>query len=84
MLNAITRTPKQLGASLRRRRKALGLSQTEVASRINLRQATISDIEAGERDARVSTLMDVLAALDLELVVRPRRKSSVEDLESAF
>ena len=41
-MDQVTRTPKQLGTILRRRRKEVGLSQEALASRIHLRQATIS------------------------------------------
>jgi HTH-type transcriptional regulator / antitoxin HipB len=60
-----------MGAALRRRRKELGLSQAAAASSIARRQATLSDLENGG-DVRLSTLLRLLATLDLELVVRPR------------
>jgi HTH-type transcriptional regulator/antitoxin HipB len=83
-MNQITRTPKQLGAILRRRRKEAGLSQEALASRIHLRQATISALENSATDTRLGTLFDALAALDLEIVVRPRTKGSPKDIEHLF
>lgn len=83
-MDQIARTPTQLGAVLRRRRKSLGWSQTDLGQRINLRQATVSALEGGEVDTKLTTLMDALAALDLELVVRPRSSSSSADLEALF
>ena len=71
-MDQIARTSTQLGAALRRRRKHLGLSQAELGQRINLRQATVSALESGEVDTKLTTLLDALAALNLELVVRPR------------
>lgn len=62
-----------MGAALRRRRKELGLSQATAADSIARRQATISDLENGG-DVRLSTLLRLLATLDLELVVRPRSR----------
>jgi DNA-binding XRE family transcriptional regulator len=44
-MDQITRTPKQLGMVLQRHRKATGLTQEALASRIRLRQATISALE---------------------------------------
>lgn len=67
----LTRTPLQMGATLRRRRKELGLSQAAAADSIARRQATLSDLENGG-DVRLSTLLRLLATLDLELVVQPR------------
>jgi HTH-type transcriptional regulator / antitoxin HipB len=83
-MDQITRTPKQLGTILRRRRKEVGLSQETLASRIHLRQATISALENSATDTRLGTLFDALAALDLEVVVRPRTKGSPKDIEHLF
>ena len=82
MKPSLVRTPPQLGAALRRRRKALGLSQAELGDRVNVRQATISALESGAADTKVSTLMDVLAALgfDLALASRQSGDESFEDL----
>lgn len=77
----IARSPQQLGAILRRYRKKGSLTQTDVATRTQLRQATISALENGEAGTQLKTLTDVLAALDLELVVQPRRKSKPSDIE---
>ncbi len=78
----IARTSKQLGAALRRRRRHLGIRQGDVGSRTTLRQATISALENGEQGVQLRTLFNVMAALDLELVVRERSKASraVEEL----
>ena len=83
-MDQITRTPKQLGTILRRRRKEVGLSQEALASRIHLRQATISALENSVTDARLDTVFDALAALDLELVVRRRTKGSAKEIEGLF
>jgi HTH-type transcriptional regulator/antitoxin HipB len=83
-MDQITRTPKQLGTVLRRRRKEVGLSQEALASRIHLRQATVSALENSATDARLDTVFDALAALDLELVVRPRTKGSAREIEGLF
>lgn len=83
-MGQITRTPKQLGTVLQRYRKATGLTQEALAARIRLRQATISALETSATDARLGTLFDTLAALNLELVVRPRTKGSAKDIEAIF
>lgn len=75
-MSQIARTPKQLGAAIRRRRRQLELSQAALGSRANLRQATISALESGEPGTELRTLVDVLAALGLELVVQERSKAS--------
>jgi HTH-type transcriptional regulator/antitoxin HipB len=83
-MDQITRTPKQLGTILQRYRKARGLTQEALAARIRLRQATISARENSATNARLGTLFDTLAALNLELVVRPRTKGSTKDIEEIF
>jgi HTH-type transcriptional regulator / antitoxin HipB len=83
-MDQITRIPKQLGAVLQRCRKVAGLSQETLVKRIHLRQATISALENSVTDARLGTLFDMLAALDLELVVRPRTKGSAREIEEIF
>ncbi len=80
----IARSPKQIGALIRKRRRAKDLNQTELGAKTSLRQATISTIENGEEATRIGTICDVLAALDLEFVIRPRRTVKPSDLEDVF
>jgi HTH-type transcriptional regulator/antitoxin HipB len=51
---------------------------------MNVRQATVSKLEQGEPATQLRILMDALAALGLELVIRPRTTSSVKELEDLF
>lgn len=83
-MDQIARTPRQLGTVLGRCRKAAGLTQEALAARIRLRQATISALENSATNARMGTLFDMLAALNLELVVRPRSKGSMKEIEEIF
>lgn len=83
-MDQLARTPKQVGEALRRYRTLAGLSQTQLAAKAGLRQATISQIEGGHGATKVETLCAVLAALDIELMVRPRSKSSAKDIEDIF
>ena len=83
-MDTIIRTEKQLGAALRRRRKQANLTQKEMGSRTQLRQATISKLEDGAPATRLSTLMAALAALDQELVIRKRTKGGSESIEDLF
>ncbi|WP_188053645.1 helix-turn-helix domain-containing protein [Sphingosinithalassobacter sp. CS137] len=80
----IARTPKQLGEALRRYRTQAKLNQSQVAAKAGLRQATISQIESGHGAAKIETICAILAALDLELAITPRSKSSSEDIEDIF
>ncbi|GBD46941.1 helix-turn-helix domain-containing protein [Methylopila sp. Yamaguchi] len=75
MAEHIARTEQQLGAIIRRQRRSAGLSQSALGELVHLRQATISRLEKGEPAIQLKTLMEILAALQLELVVRPRSTS---------
>jgi HTH-type transcriptional regulator / antitoxin HipB len=80
-LEQLARSIDQIGNAVRRRRKLLKLSQTQLCERTGLRQATISSLEASDTSARLTTLLDILTALDLELVIRDRTKSpKIEDI----
>lgn len=81
---AVARTEKQLGAVLRDRRRRADLSQASLGERAHLRQSTISRLEAGEPAMQLHSLIAVLAALDLELVVRPRQKTDASIFEEMF
>ena len=83
-MDTIARTTKQLVDALRRYRRNKALSQIGLAERMQVRQATISKLEAGEPATQLRVLMDALTALDLELVIRPRTKTSVQDIEDLF
>jgi HTH-type transcriptional regulator / antitoxin HipB len=83
-MDQIARTTSQIAAIVLRERRRRGLSQDELGARIRLRQATISKLEASNPATRLSTLLDVLAALDLEIVVRPRTKASCDEIEQIF
>lgn len=83
-MNQSARTPKQLGAIVRRARRNAGLSQTDLANRIGLRQATISRLERGEDETRLSTLLNALTALALEITIDRRGKTKARDLEDLF
>ena len=78
------RTAVQVGVALRERRKALGLTQSQLSQQLNVRQATVSDLESGKVDVKLSTLLDALGALDLELALRPRSRGPERTLDELF
>ena len=80
----IIRTPEQIGAAIRRLRKLRGITQAELGSRLSLRQAKISEIENGSPGTAMNTLFDVLAALELDLLIQPRHESNETDIEDIF
>ena len=60
------RLPDELGRQLTERRKALGLSKSELAQRAGKVREVVYRLEAGD-DSTVSSLLAVLGALGLAL-----------------
>ncbi len=67
----IIRTSKDLGAALRKARRAAGLTQMQVADALGFSHQWISEIEAGKPNARIGPVLDVAAALNLTLLTGP-------------
>ena len=82
-MDSIARNEAQLAATLRRFRKKANLTQGGLGEATQMRQATISELESGS-GGRLETLFAVLAALNLELVVRPRDAGDKIALEDLF
>jgi len=80
----LVRSPKQLGAALRRFRHERKMTQAQLASRAGLRQGTVSQLENGLETVKLNTVMDLLRALDLEVVIQPRTKGSHKEIEELF
>lgn len=64
----------QIADRVAERRRALGLSQTELAGLVGTTQSAIARLEAGGRPPRIDTLLKIATALDCDLAVelRPR------------
>ena len=65
----IVRSVKDMGALVRDRRKSLGWSQSELASKIGVQRLWVSQFEAGKTTAHIGLVMRTLRALDLEVQV---------------
>src|SRR5450631_862374 len=61
-----------IGEMLRKARLDRKMSQFELAHQLRLTQGTVSRAEQGD-DLRLSTLMELARALDLEFMLVPRR-----------
>jgi HTH-type transcriptional regulator / antitoxin HipB len=66
-------SPKSLGSAIKRQRKAKKLSQHEAGAAFRLDQTTISSIEQGAPGTRLETIFRILAALDLDIIIKPRK-----------
>ena len=73
----VIQAPSQLGVLLRGARRKRGMSQQELALKAGgTSQARLSQLELQPGRFTVERLLLILAALDLELVVRPRETST--------
>jgi HTH-type transcriptional regulator / antitoxin HipB len=72
MIDYPIKTPKQLGSVLQGYRRGRGLTQTDVGAKVGMAQKAVSKIELAPDRAGLNMIFKLLAALDLELVVRPR------------
>jgi HTH-type transcriptional regulator/antitoxin HipB len=73
----VIRAPAQLGVLLKGVRRQQGLSQQELALKAGgTSQARLSQLELQPGRLTLERLLLLLAALDLELVVRPRENSN--------
>ena len=61
------RSPEEMGRAIRARRRALGLSQADLAAQTGLSQPTISAIEGGKPRAQVGLVLLLCRDLGLRL-----------------
>ncbi len=66
------RSGESLGEWLRQCRRDRGMTQDDLSSRSGITKPQISRIEGGIVDARLSTILTLVAAMDLDLVGGPR------------
>ena len=83
-MDQLARTPKDIGHAIREARKGQNLTQKDLAMKNGLWQETVSKIENGVSSTKLETLFDLLAALDLEIQIKPRSKGSINDLGDIF
>ncbi len=69
-------TTRQLALALKGWRKSRKLTQAEAGSQVGLRPKTVSALESKPDPSTLASLFKLLSALELELVIRPKSKSS--------
>ena len=84
MTPGLARSPEQLGQLIRAARLARGWSQGDLAQRAGMHQPMVSTIERGHPGAGLASIFALMAALDLELVVQERSKSSDDEIAGLF
>ncbi len=80
-MGKIIRNNNDLGEAIRWARKSQDLRQVDVAQKASVRQALVSDLENGATTAKLDTVIRVLAALDMDLSIVPRRKAGFDPTE---
>ena len=83
-MQRFARSTQDVGHILTQHRLAKNLSQSDLARRLNLHQTSISRLENGETNRVLDLIFRILALLDLEIEIRPRRKSSTQDIIDIF
>jgi HTH-type transcriptional regulator/antitoxin HipB len=67
MAKRIIRTPAEVGAAIRARRRALGWGQAELADRMGVSRLWIYEVEGGKPGAKIGLVLRAFAALGLTL-----------------
>jgi y4mF family transcriptional regulator len=67
MVQIFLRTPADIGALIKDRRRAIGLDQAELAARIGVGRLWVNQVERGKPGASLGLVLRTLAALGLEL-----------------
>ena len=73
----------QIAEQVADRRRELGLSQAELAEICGTTQSAIARLESGGRPPRIDTRLKLAHALDCDLAVELRPRSSTEGTEAA-
>ena len=74
-MDSLVITNRQLAMALKARRKSLGLTQVEAASRVGLLPKTVSAMESRPERASVESLFKYLSALDMEIYLHRKEET---------
>ena len=67
MSKLVLRTPGDIGALIKDRRRALGLDQADLAQQIGVSRLWVNQIERGKPGAGIGLILRALAAVGVEL-----------------
>jgi HTH-type transcriptional regulator/antitoxin HipB len=74
-----SRSAKELALLVVSQRKKLGLSQAEVGNRVGLKQKTISAFENKPESTKISTLFQILSAVNLDIDISPKDRTDTSE-----
>lgn len=69
---------RALGRIIRDRRKSMGLTQALAGKMVGVHQPTVSEVERGEREVKIDTLLKLISALKLELLIQPIQSTETQ------
>lgn len=75
---------RQLSAYMKDVRETKKLSQSKVASKVGIRQDTVSSFELSPDSTKLETFFKILSALNLELDIKPRNESGSSNSDSGW
>jgi HTH-type transcriptional regulator/antitoxin HipB len=75
-LRQLVTTPNQLGEVIRGRRKARGMSQADLAAKLNVSQSRLSILESDPAGLTVARLLALASVLGLEIVIQDATSAS--------
>lgn len=67
MTVVVLRSPQDIGALIKARRRSLGMSQADLASKLGTSRLWITEIERGKPRASLVLILQALSALGVEL-----------------
>ncbi len=73
--------PKQLADTLLLDRQKNGLIQVEIAKKVGIKQATVSNFENNPEKCSLATMFKIIQALNLHLEINEKRKDTLIDDE---
>ncbi len=68
MLRITLRTPADIGALIKDRRRALGLDQAELADKVGVSRLWVNQVERGKPGASLGLILRALATAGVELI----------------
>ena len=72
------RTPADIGALIKDRRRTLGLDQAELATRIGVGRLWVNQVERGKPGASLGLVLRALAVVGLELSTEDQLQKSTQ------
>lgn len=77
----VIHSPKELAIMAANQRKKLGLTQSEIADKVGLKQKTISAFENNPESVMLTTTFLILSSLHFTIELKPKNKDNELDVK---